>query len=69
VVGDDEDALPLAVVEDDGGLRGGERWGLRVADGFGVDALRSAEPGTDEIEIVDAVVEDLEARRGREEGP
>ena len=47
VVGDDEDALPLAIVEDDGGFGGGEGWGLRVADGFGVDALRRAEPGAD----------------------
>jgi len=47
VVGDDEDALPLAVVEDDGGFGGGEGWGLRVADGFRIDALRGAEPGAD----------------------
>ena len=59
MVGDDEDALPLAVVEDDGGFCRGEGGGLRVADRFGVDALRGAEPGADEIEVVDAVVQDF----------
>ena len=69
MVGNDEDALPLAVVEDDGGFGGGEGWGLRVADGFGVDALRGAEPGAYEVEVVDAVIEDLESGCGGEEGP
>ncbi len=55
VIGDDEDALRIAVVEDDGGFGGGEGWSLRIFYCFGVDALGIAEPGADEIEVVDAV--------------
>src|SRR5207302_402609 len=68
-VGVDEDAIPLAVVEQDCGFGGCEICGLRVAHGLCVDAQRIAQPGADEIEIVNAVVEDLEPWSGCEEGP
>ena len=69
MIGDDEDSFPLAVVQQDRGFGGGQCWGLRVSNCFGVDAEGIAQPGADEIEVVDAVIENFETGCGGEKCP
>lgn len=59
VIGGDKHALGVAVIQDGDGLGGREICRVRVLYGARIDVLRIAEPRTDQIEVVDAVVEDF----------
>ena len=59
VIGGYEDALGLTAIEDGDGLCGGKVCGERVLLGARINILRIAEPRTDQVEVVDAVIEDF----------
>ena len=59
VIGGYEDALGVTVVEDGDRLCRGEVCGVRIFLGARINILRITEPRTDQVEVVDTVVEDL----------
>jgi hypothetical protein len=69
VIGGNEDALGISVTKDGDGLRGCEVCGVRVLFGACIDTLRVAEPRTDQVEVVDAVIEDFKSLRVGQKGP
>ena len=69
VIGCDEDPLAVSVIEDGSRSCGREICSERMLYGAGVHTAGIAKPGADEIEIVDAVVKNLEPRCGGQEGP
>jgi len=62
VIGSDEDPFGVPVIEDGRRSCGRETWSQRMLYGAGVHTAGIAKPGADEIEIVDAVVKNLEPR-------
>ena len=69
VIGGNKDAFGVAVVENCDGLGGGQVCRVRVSYRARQDALRVAHPRANEIEVVNAVIEDLKTRRRGEKGP
>src|SRR5260221_6859389 len=69
VIGGDEDALRVAVIENGDGLCGREVCRVRVLYGARVDALRIAQPRANKVEVVNAVIEDFEPGCGGKKGP
>src|SRR5262249_44275241 len=64
VIGGDENALAIAVIEDGDGLGSREVCGVRVLYGARIDILRIGQPRTDHAELENAELEDCESRRG-----
>src|SRR5258708_35582693 len=69
VIGSNEDALGFAVIEDGDGFCGREVWRMGVLYRARVGAVRIAQPRANKVEVVNAVIEDFEPRRGGKEGP
>ena len=68
MVGGDGGADGVRIVHQDGAAHAGEFRRSRVSDGARVDAARLAQERADEVNVVHAVVDDLDARDALEEG-
>src|SRR4029077_10751785 len=69
VICGNKDAFGVAVVENCDRPGGGEVCCVRVFYRAGQHALRVTQPRANEIEVMNAVIEDLKARRRGEKGP
>src|ERR1700738_2199990 len=69
VIRSDEDPFGISVIEDGSRSRSREIGSERMLYGAGVRTMGIAKPRTDEVEIVDAVVQNFQARRGRKKSP
>jgi hypothetical protein len=69
VIRGDDNPFGATVLEDGTGLDGGQVWGEWMLNGPSIDAMRISQPGTNQIEVVDAVIEDFKPRRGCQKWP